>query len=61
MLSITAKYAPSQGGQHSRVLKADKEIYKIPFHAFALASSGEASAKYRRLLYSCRAYGERLH
>jgi len=47
-LSLAAKYAPSQGGQHSRVLKADKEIYKILFPAFALASSGAASA-YRRL------------
>jgi len=53
-LSLAAKYAPSQGGQHSRVLKADKEIYKILFPAFALASSGAASAKYRRLLSSLR-------
>jgi len=53
-LSLEAKYAPSQGGQHSRVLKADKEIYKILFPAFALASSGAASAKYRRLLSSLR-------
>jgi hypothetical protein len=28
-LSLTAKYAPSQGGRHSRVLKTDKEIYEI--------------------------------
>jgi Mg-chelatase subunit ChlD len=53
-LSLAAKYAPSQGGQHSRVLKADKEIYKILFPAFALASSEAASAKYRRLLSSLR-------
>ena len=36
-LSLAAKYAPSQGGQHSRVLKADKEIYKILFPEVALA------------------------
>jgi hypothetical protein len=53
-LSLAAKYAPSQGGQHSRVLKADKEIYKILFPAFALASSEAASAKYRRLLSNLR-------
>ena len=53
-LSLAAKYAPSQGGQHSRVLKADKEIYKILFPGVALASSGAASARYRRLLSSLR-------
>ena len=42
-LSLAAKYAPSQGGQHSRVLKADKEIYKILFPASPLARNQDES------------------
>ena len=56
-LSLAAKYAPSQGGQHSRVLKADKEIYKILFPAFAIDFSGAASV----IGVCCRACGESLH
>ena len=31
-ISLCAKYAPSEGGQHSKALRADKEICKMMFH-----------------------------
>ena len=60
-LSLAAKFAPSEGGQHSRSLKADKEICRLLFPALVGAhiADGEAAwatarAKYRRLLSSVR-------
>ena len=60
-LSLAAKFAPSEGGQHSRSLKADKEICRLLFPGLVGAhiADGEAAwatarAKYRRLLCSVR-------
>ena len=60
-LSLAAKFAPSEGGQHSRSLKADKEICRLLYPALVGAhiADGEAAwatarAKYRRLLCSVR-------
>ena len=60
-LSLAAKFAPSEGGQHSRSLKADKEICRLLYPALVGAhiADGEAAwatarAKYRRLLSSVR-------
>lgn len=59
-LSLAAKFAPSEGGQHSRSLGADKEICRLlyPDLVGANIADGEAEwpkarAKYRRLLSSC--------
>lgn len=60
-LSLAAKFAPSEGGQHSRSLGADKEICRLlyPDLVGANIADGEAEwpkarAKYRRLLSSLR-------
>jgi hypothetical protein len=47
-ISLCAKYAPSEGGQHSKTLHADKEICKILFRG--AADSSCHGAKYRRML-----------
>jgi len=60
-LSLCAKFAPSEGGKHSKALQADKEICKLLFPAAvgALAADGDISwhhtrAKYRRMLTKLR-------
>jgi hypothetical protein len=49
-ISLCAKYAPSEGGQHSKALRADKEICKIMFHG----EGHNVRAKYRRMLSRLR-------
>jgi hypothetical protein len=51
-ISLCAKYAPSEGGQHSKVLRADKEICKVMFHGDI--SGHHVRAKYRRMLSRLR-------
>ncbi len=65
-LSLVAKFAPSHGGQHSKLLQADKEIGKHLFPSVQACVTGtqagdgnagevaSAAAKYRRLLSSLR-------
>ena len=60
-LSLAAKFAPSEGGQHSRSFNADKEICRLLFPDLVGAhiADGDAAwptarAKYRRLLSSVR-------
>ena len=65
-LSLVAKFAPSQGGQHSKLLQADEEIGKHlfpPVQACVTSTQAgdvnanevaSAAAKYRRLLSSLR-------
>jgi len=61
-LSLAAKFAPSEGGQYSRALNADREICKLLFPTLVgdrLAGGGEAAwptarAKYRRILSGLR-------
>ena len=61
-LSLAAKFAPSEGGQHSRALNADREICKLLFPTLVgdrLAGGAEAAwptarAKYRRMLSGLR-------
>ena len=48
-ISLCAKYAPSEGGGHSKALRADKEICKILFRGAA-----DGCAKYRRMLSRLR-------
>jgi hypothetical protein len=49
---LCAKYAPSEGGQHSKDLRADKEICKIMFHGDV--SGHHVRAKYCRMLLRLR-------
>jgi hypothetical protein len=49
-ISLCAKYARSEGGQHSKVLRADKEICKVMFHCDIEVSGHHVRAKYRRML-----------
>ena len=61
-LSLAAKFAPSERGQHSRALNADREICKLLFPTLVgdrLAGGAEAAwptarAKYRRILSGLR-------
>lgn len=60
-LSLCAKFAPSEGGEHSRVLGADKAICALPFPAVvgSQVAAGEAAwhharAKYRRMVSGLR-------
>ena len=61
-LSLAAKFAPSEGGHHSRALKADREICKLLFPTLVgdrMVAGREAAwptarAKYRRILSSLR-------
>ena len=61
-LSLAAKFAPSERGQHSRALKADREICKLLFPTLVgdrMVAGREAAwptarAKYRRILSSLR-------
>jgi hypothetical protein len=56
-LSLCAKYAPSEGGQHSKAMQADKKICEVMFYN---AKAGDdvswlhVSARYRRLLTQLR-------
>jgi hypothetical protein len=56
-LSLCAKYAPSEGGQHSKAMQADKKICEVMFYN---AKAGEdvswlhVSARYRRMLTQLR-------
>jgi hypothetical protein len=51
-ISLCAKYAPSEGGHHSKALRADKEICKIMFHGDV--EGHNVRAKYRRMLSRLR-------
>ena len=58
-LSLAAKFAPSEGGQYSRSLKADKEICRLLYPGLVGVADEEAAwghwrAKYRRMLSSLR-------
>ena len=60
-LSLVAKFAPSEGGHHSKALGADKEICKLLFPSLvgehvadADAAWPTARAKYRRMLSKLR-------
>ena len=55
-MSLAAKFAPSEGGQHSKVLGADKEICKMLFPALVADGQATPSAqnKYRRMLSKLR-------
>jgi hypothetical protein len=53
-ISLCAKYAPSEGGQHSKALRADMEIGKIMFHGAVDVSGHHVRAKYRRMLSRLR-------
>ena len=47
-VSLCAKYAPSEGGTHSKALKADKKIAELLFHG------SKSAAEYRRMLSRLR-------
>jgi hypothetical protein len=58
-LSLAAKFAPSEGGQYSRSLKADKQICRLLYTCLVGVADEEAAwgyrrAKYRRMLSSLR-------
>ena len=58
-LSLAAKFAPSEGGQFSRSLKADKEICRLLYPGLVGVADEEAAwghwrGKYRRMLSSLR-------
>ena len=58
-LSLAAKFAPSEGGQYSRSLKADKQICRLLYTGLVGVADEEAAwgywrAKYRRMLSSLR-------
>jgi hypothetical protein len=62
-LSLAAKFAPSEGGQYSKSLKADKEICRLLYPGLVGVADEEAAchnawghwcAKYRRMLSSLR-------
>jgi len=59
-LSLAAKFAPSEGGQYSRSLNADKEICRLLYPGLVAVADDEAAAwghwraKYRRMLSSLR-------
>jgi hypothetical protein len=53
-ISLCAKYAPSEGGHHSKALRADSEICKIVFHGEIEVSGRHVHAKYRRMLSRLR-------
>jgi len=58
-LSLAAKFAPSEGGQYSRSLKADKQICRLLYTGLVGVADEEAAwgywrAKYRHMLSSLR-------
>jgi hypothetical protein len=53
-ISLCAKYAPSEGGQHNKALRADREIGKIMFHGAVDVSGHHVRAKYCRMLSRLR-------
>jgi hypothetical protein len=53
-ISMCAKYAPSEGGHHSKALRADKEICKIMFHGDIEVSGHHVGVKYSLMLLRLR-------
>ena len=50
-LSLAAKFAPSEGGQYSRSLKADKQICRLLYTCLVGVADEEAAWGYRRAKY----------